>query len=92
MAVLAAISLVVLILSALLRGALTWKGGTILARLVHGRVISGLQVAVFSNLQRLHFRFFDQHSRGEIISRATGDIASVRAFVDTVLIKRSSRC
>ncbi|AHF93583.1 sugar ABC transporter [Opitutaceae bacterium TAV5] len=77
----------VVVLAALLRGALTWLAGALLARLVHRRVISDLQTAVFSKLQRLHFRFFDQHSRGEIINRATGDIASVRAFVDTVLVQ-----
>jgi ATP-binding cassette subfamily B protein len=77
----------VVILSALLRGSLTWLSGTILARLVHRHVISGLQTAVFAKLQHLDFRFFDQHSRGEIINRATGDIASIRAFVDTVLIQ-----
>jgi len=77
----------VVILSALLRGTLTWLGGALLARLVHRRVLADLQTAVFAKLQYLHFRFFDQHSRGEIINRATGDIASVRAFVDTVLIQ-----
>ncbi len=86
MTVLSIIALVV-ILSALLRGALTWLGGALLARLVHRRVLADLQTAVFAKLQYLHFRFFDQHSRGEIINRATGDIASVRAFVDTVLIQ-----
>ncbi|MCX6938349.1 MAG: ABC transporter ATP-binding protein [Verrucomicrobia bacterium] len=77
----------VVVVSALLRGALTWLGGILLARLVHRRVIADLQTAVFAKLQHLHFRFFDQHSRGEIINRATGDIASIRAFVDTVLIQ-----
>lgn len=77
----------IVVFSALLRGSLTWLGGALLARLVHRHVISGLQTAVFAKLQYLHFRFFDQHSRGEIINRATGDIASIRAFVDTVLIQ-----
>ncbi len=77
----------VVILSALLRGALTWLSGALLARLVHRRVIADLQTTVFAKLQYLHFRFFDEHSRGEIINRATGDIASIRAFVDTVLIQ-----
>lgn len=77
----------IIVTSALLRGALTWLSGTLLARLVHRDVISGLQTAVFSKLQYLDFRFFDQHSRGEIINRATGDIASVRAFVDTILVQ-----
>ncbi len=75
------------VVAAVLRGALTWLGGALLARLVHRKVIAGLQNAVFAKLQHLHFRFFDQHGRGEIINRATGDIQSVRTFVDTVLIQ-----
>ena len=86
MTVLAVIAGVV-IASALLRGTLTWLGGSLLARLVHRGVLVDLQTAVFAKLQYLHFRFFDQHSRGEIINRATGDIAAVRAFVDTVLLQ-----
>jgi ATP-binding cassette subfamily B protein len=73
--------------AALLRGGLTWLSGALLARLVHRRVIADLQTAVFAKLQHLDFRFFDRHSRGEIINRATGDIQAVRAFVDTVLIQ-----
>lgn len=86
MLVLVAISTFV-IAAALLRGALTWLSGALLARLVHRRVISGLQSAVFAKLQHLDFRFFDQHSRGEIINRATGDIQAIRTFVDTVLLQ-----
>jgi ATP-binding cassette subfamily B protein len=77
----------VIVFSAVLRGAFTWLSGVLLARLVHRNVISGLQTAVFAKLQHLDFRFFDQHSRGEIINRATGDIASVRAFLDTILLQ-----
>lgn len=86
MAVLGAIAAFVLV-AALLRGALTWVSGAVLARLVHRRVIAGLQTAVFAKLQQLEFRFFDQHSRGEIINRATGDIQAIRTFVDTVLLQ-----
>jgi ATP-binding cassette subfamily B protein len=75
------------VLAAFLRGALTWLSGVLLARLVHRRVVSELQTAVFAKLQYLDFRFFDQHSRGEIINRATGDIQSIRTFVDTVLLQ-----
>ncbi|HTB81782.1 MAG TPA: ABC transporter ATP-binding protein [Opitutaceae bacterium] len=77
----------VVIAAALLRGTLAWLSGALLARLVHRRVISDLQTTVFAKLQHLNFRFFDQHSRGEIINRATGDIQAVRTFVDTVLIQ-----
>ena len=73
--------------AALLRAGLTWLSGALLARLVHRRVISGLQTAVFAKLQYLDFRFFDHHSRGEIINRATGDIQAIRTFIDTVLIQ-----
>jgi ATP-binding cassette, subfamily B, bacterial len=86
MTVLTAIAVVV-VCSALLRGTLTWLSGALLAQLVHRNVISGLQTTVFAKLQHLDFRFFDRHSRGEIINRATGDIGSVRAFVDTILIQ-----
>jgi ATP-binding cassette subfamily B protein len=82
-----AVIAVVVVVAALLRGALAWLSGALLARLVHRRVISDMQTAVFAKLQHLDFRFFDQHSRGEIINRATGDIQAVRAFVDTVLIQ-----
>ena len=77
----------IVVVSALLRGVLTWLAAVQLAQLVHQRVIADLQTAVFAKLQHLHFRFFDQHSRGEIINRATGDIAAIRNFVDTVLIQ-----
>ncbi len=77
----------VILVAALARGLLTWLGGVLLARLVHRRVIAGLQTAVFSKLQRLHFRFFDRNNRGEIINRATGDIQAVRVFIETVLIQ-----
>jgi ATP-binding cassette, subfamily B, bacterial len=86
MTVIAVIAAIVIV-AALLRGALAWLSGALLARLVHRRVIADLQTAVFAKLQHLNFRFFDQHSRGEIINRATGDIQAVRTFVDTVLIQ-----
>jgi ATP-binding cassette, subfamily B, bacterial len=76
-----------IIVAALLRGAFTWLAGVLLARMVHHRVISGLQNAVFAKLQHLSFRFFDQNSRGAIINRATRDIQAIRTFVDTVLIQ-----
>jgi len=72
---------------AILRGALTWLSGRLLARLVHRNVVAGLQNAVFAKLQNMHFGYFDQLSRGAIINRATGDIQSIRTFVDTILIQ-----
>lgn len=75
------------IVAALVRSLLLWLSGVLLARLVHRRVIPNLQNAVFAKLQRLDFRFFDRNSRGSIINRATGDIQSIRNFVETVLIQ-----
>ncbi len=77
----------IVVVSAFIRGVLAWLSGVLLARLVHRNVIANLQTSVFAKLQHLHFGFFDQHSRGEIINRATGDIASIRVFFDTVLVQ-----
>jgi len=77
----------IILAAAVLRGLVTWFGGTQVARLVHRDVVAALQTSVFARLQHLNFRFFDQHSRGEIINRATGDIQSVRTFMDTVLVQ-----
>ncbi len=75
------------IVAAGLRAALQWLAGVTLARLVHKRVVADLQAAVYSKLQHLSFRFFDQQSTGAIINRATGDIQSIRVFVETVIIQ-----
>ena len=76
-----------LLASSLLRGAIQWLNGVLVARLVHRHVISRLQKAVFAKLQHLDFRFFDRHNRGEIINRATGDISAIRSFVDGILVQ-----
>jgi len=75
------------IVAAVLRALLQWLAGVTLARLVHKRVVADLQAAVYSKLQHLSFRFFDQQSTGAIINRATGDIQSIRVFVETVIIQ-----
>lgn len=86
MQTLASIAAAVL-LAGLVRTALAWRSGILLATLVHRRVISDLQRAVFSKVQQLDFGYLDRHSRGEVINRATGDIQSIRVFVDTVLVQ-----
>lgn len=77
----------IVVVAALIRGALTWAAGVSLAELVHRRVVAELQTAVFAKLQHLGFDFFDRQSSGTIINRATGDIQAIRTFVDTVLIQ-----
>jgi len=75
------------ITAAILRAWLTWLSGVTLARLVHRGLVADLQAAVYAKLQRLSFGFFDRQSTGAILNRATGDIQSIRTFVDTVLIQ-----
>ncbi len=58
-----------------------------LARLVQGEIVVDLRAAVYDKLQRLSFRFFDDHASGSIINRVTGDVQSLRSFVDLVLIQ-----
>jgi ATP-binding cassette subfamily B protein len=75
------------ITAAILRAGLTWLSGVTLARLVHRGLVADLQAAVYAKLQRLSFGFFDRQSTGAILNRATGDIQSIRTFVDTVMIQ-----
>ncbi len=55
--------------------------------LVQQRLVVDLRGEVYDKLQRLSFRFFDANSTGSIITRVTGDVQSVRMFVDQVLIQ-----
>jgi ATP-binding cassette subfamily B protein len=56
-------------------------------RLVHAGIVVDLRSLVYQKLQRLSFRFFDANATGSIINRVTGDVQSVRAFIDGVLIQ-----
>ncbi len=58
-----------------------------LARLVQGEIVVQLRAQVYDKLQRLSFRFFDDHASGSIINRVTGDVQSLRSFVDLVLVQ-----
>jgi len=51
------------------------------------RIATRLRIDVYDKLQRLSFRFFDAHDSSSLINRAAGDVASVRGFVDGVLLK-----
>lgn len=50
-------------------------------------IIVDLRVAVYDKMQRLSFRFFDRNESGSIINRVTGDVQSVRQFIDGVMIE-----
>jgi ATP-binding cassette subfamily B protein len=51
------------------------------------KLVPELRTGVFDKLQRLSFRFFDQNASGSIFNRVTGDVQSVRSFVDGVLLQ-----
>lgn len=56
-------------------------------RLTQQDIVPQLRVRVYDKLQRLSFRFFDENSTGSIINRVTGDVQSVRMFLDQVFIQ-----
>ena len=72
---------------ALLRAVLDFSYQLSLTVLVQGEIVVDLRAAVYDKLQRLSFRFFDAHASGSIINRVTGDVQSLRSFVDLVLIQ-----
>jgi len=55
--------------------------------LVQQRLVVDLRGEVYDKLQRLSFRFFDANTTGSIITRVTGDVQSVRMFLDQVMIQ-----
>jgi ATP-binding cassette, subfamily B, bacterial len=55
--------------------------------LVQQMLVVDLRAEIYDKLQRLSFRFFDANTTGSIITRVTGDVQSVRMFVDQVLIQ-----
>jgi ATP-binding cassette subfamily B protein len=77
-----------LVLAAAAARALLNYGYSIAAgELLQMRLVPELRTSVFDKLQRLSFRFFDQNASGSIFNRVTGDVQSVRSFVDGVLLQ-----
>jgi ABC-type multidrug transport system fused ATPase/permease subunit len=72
---------------ALLRALLSYTYQVLIGRLVHLEIVPELRTRVFDKLQRLSFRFFDENATGSIINRVTGDVQSLRSFVDGVLLQ-----
>jgi ATP-binding cassette subfamily B protein len=72
---------------AVLRALLAYSYSIVVGRLVHLELVPDLRTRVFDKLQRLSFRFFDENASGSIINRVTGDVQSVRSFVDGVLLQ-----
>ncbi len=55
--------------------------------LVQGQIVVQLRADVYAKLQQLSFRFYDANASSSIINRVTGDVQSVRMFVDQVLVQ-----
>jgi ATP-binding cassette subfamily B protein len=72
---------------AIVRGWLNYVYAVDSGRLIHEKIVVDLRAQVYDKMQRLSFRFFDANSTGALINRVTGDVQSVRAFVDGVLIQ-----
>ncbi|MFZ1055269.1 MAG: ABC transporter ATP-binding protein [Opitutaceae bacterium] len=76
----------ILLLSAL-RAVLNYVYAVQVNLLVQRHLVVDLRSEIYDKLQRLSFRFFDANTTGSIITRVTGDVQSVRMFVDQVLIQ-----
>jgi ATP-binding cassette subfamily B protein len=75
------------LLAAATRAVLNYFYAMAVGDLVHLKLVPELRARVFDKLQRLSFRFFDQNASGSIFNRVTGDVQSVRSFVDGVLLQ-----
>ncbi|MDI1336952.1 MAG: ABC transporter ATP-binding protein [Lacunisphaera sp.] len=76
-----------ILLLALVRAVLNYVYAVSVNRLVQQKLVVDLRGEVYDKLQRLSFRFYDANNTGSIITRVTGDVQSVRMFVDQVLIQ-----
>ncbi|HET7534915.1 MAG TPA: ABC transporter ATP-binding protein [Candidatus Didemnitutus sp.] len=72
---------------ALARALLNYTYAVSINKLVQQKLVVDLRSEVYDKLQRLSFRFFDANTTGSIITRVTGDVQSVRMFVDQVLMQ-----
>lgn len=76
----------IIALLAVVRAGLNHLYGMTVARLVQGEIVVRLRSELYDKLQRLDFRFFDSNASSSLINRLTGDVQSVRLFVDGVMI------
>ncbi|RKX31924.1 MAG: ABC transporter ATP-binding protein [Verrucomicrobia bacterium] len=76
-----------ILLIALVRGFLDGTYQIALSKLVHQKITFNLRTEVFEKLQRLSFRFFDNNASGAIINRVSGDVQTLRLFIEGVLMQ-----
>ena len=72
---------------ALSRAVLNYVYAVSVNKLVQQKLVVDLRGEAYEKLQRLSFRFFDANTTGSIITRVTGDVQSVRMFVDQVMMQ-----
>lgn len=78
---------VLVLVAAVARALLNYWYSVLASDLLQMKLVPELRSGVFDKLQRLSFRFFDQNASGSIFNRVTGDVQSVRSFVDGVLLQ-----
>ncbi len=76
-----------IVVQALLRAMLTYSYNMVTARLAQGEIVPELRSQLYRKLQRLSFRFFDDHGSNSLFNRVTGDVQNTRLFVDGVLLQ-----
>ncbi|WP_371367378.1 putative ABC transporter ATP-binding protein [Sporomusa rhizae] len=70
------ILLLILVLTYIIDGVLSWGQGWLMAG-VSQRVVTELRAALYSKLQKLPLAYFDTHAHGELMSRLSNDIDNV---------------
>ncbi len=72
---------------ACLRYYLNYSYNILMVRFLQQGIVVELRAQVYEKMQRLSFRFFDSRTSGTLINRVTGDVQSVRLFIDGVIVQ-----
>ena len=72
---------------AIVRYFLTYRYSVTIVRLLQQGIVVELRARIYEKMQRLSFGFFDSRTSGTLINRVTGDVQSVRLFIDGVIIQ-----
>ena len=75
-----------LVVLAFVRGLFTFVQGYLAERASQG-VAYDLRDALFGQIQRLSFSYYDRAQTGQLVTRATNDVEQVRTFVGTGVIQ-----
>jgi ATP-binding cassette subfamily B protein len=75
-----------LVAVALVRGLFTFLQGYLAERASQG-VAYDLREALFAQIERLSFSYYDRAQTGQLVTRATNDVEQVRTFVGTGVIQ-----